>query len=197
MAKPSPSITCVSQRNGLIITAMTKLEEMFSKRMTPLLMETYSEGLADLSLEELREVFSQALRECKFMPTLAELRGFIARCQDSDQRLQCDGAWAALVRYCYDHSCVCQGGLEMDAPAAYAVKTVGGWAGICKVLCNYSEAIAKDSHFLAKSFKEAYLRYVRTNAFTRSEYESLPGPKQEEAKQLLGQVKQIAAKKGF
>lgn len=48
----------------------------------------YLQNLADLPMSRLSEAFNRAIRECKFFPTVAEIRAFEAEVIIPDDRIQ-------------------------------------------------------------------------------------------------------------
>lgn len=48
----------------------------------------YLQSLSDLPPDRLDEAFQRAVRECRFFPTIAEIRGFESQVQVSPERLE-------------------------------------------------------------------------------------------------------------
>jgi len=59
------------------VVLMETLSETYSRPLTPLMLEGYWMALSDLDESELAAAAKLALRMCKYMPTPADLRGFI------------------------------------------------------------------------------------------------------------------------
>jgi len=53
------------------------LAETFNRQITPLMLEGYWMGLQDLPETEIAAAARLALRACRFMPTPADIRGFV------------------------------------------------------------------------------------------------------------------------
>ena len=88
----------------------------------------YMDALSDLSPEQLNQACQRAIRECKFFPSVAELRMFVAPGTDDAAVL----AWTALNRAARVvgayQSLQCE-----DWCAAEALTQVfGGWAAFCQ-----------------------------------------------------------------
>lgn len=65
-----------------VIACVALVASTLRQEVTPLLLEGFCLALADLTPHELRQAIERALRECKFMPSPAELRAFAGHRRD-------------------------------------------------------------------------------------------------------------------
>ena len=140
---------------------MLKLSKMFRTDLDSLLVSVYQDGLVDLPEAALRMVFTKALLECKFMPTIAELRGFIKEGRKRADNLDAEKNWEA----CCDHlrkygeqTYNSDKPLGITAAGEHAFRAIGWRSGLVKVL-DYD---AKGMDFAHKRFIEAYNYHVET-----------------------------------
>lgn len=98
-----------------------------SATVTPQQSLIYARALGDLSIVQLRQACSAAVRECKFFPSVAELRAFVVAPVE-DAAL---AAWSGFQRAA--ESVGAYGSLEVeDQCAAVALVVVfGSWAEYC------------------------------------------------------------------
>lgn len=139
-------------------------------------MEAYREGLSDLPEADLREVFSRAILECKFMPTVAELRGFLNRKEVAIDKLESEREWDRILAHVVKYGAVCypsDSKLEVSAAGEYSLRQIGG--------ADWRQAIAGADddrlHWLRKNFIECWNRYAETGG--------LKAIGREEAKRML------------
>lgn len=151
------------QRATLLLNGLLKLGMMFKTEMPELLMEAYREGLSDLPEAELRMVFTRALLECKFMPTVAELRAFVVRKEVAADALQADREWreiTAHVEYnlmAYGHTAP-----PLSDSGDYALRQIGGIEAVYDCLLEKNGCCPADLKWRGKDFREAYGRYAET-----------------------------------
>lgn len=142
-------------------------------------MEAYREGLSDLSEADLRMVFTRALLECKFMPTVAELRGFVAKKEIAVDNLKADREWLLITAHvdrelmAYEH--VPPYGLSDSAD--YALRQIGGIEAVYDCYLEKNGQSPADLKWRGKDFREAYGRYAETGG--------LKAIGREEAKRML------------
>lgn len=110
----------------------------------------YALALDDLPLDRIEAAVRRAVRECRFMPSAAELR-VMAGEMPADQRAQIawDAACNAVRRHGYTRS------VAFDDPVIHAtIKHLGGWCWFC-------EASSSDEFpvHVRRNFEEAYRRY--------------------------------------
>jgi hypothetical protein len=107
--------------------AMVALAEVFRQQLTEQRIRLYAQALADLPVEAVEHAAQRAIKECRYFPTPAELRGFVQPVGDEiallawagfQQAASKVGAWASLV---VDDPC-----------AAEALETIfGDWPTYC------------------------------------------------------------------
>lgn len=163
-------------RKNLLLNGLVKLGLMFGKDLPDPLMEAYSEGLADLTEAQLRQVFGQAILECKFMPTVAELRGFLKQRQAKVDSLEAEQEWEVCCAHLRKYGEVTYDSdqpLVLTAAGEYAFRQIGWRKGLVRVL-DYDD---KGMQFAHKRFIEAYNTHVETGG--------LLAPSREEAQKML------------
>jgi hypothetical protein len=128
---------------------VTMLAEAFGQRITPIRLMAYDAGLSDVPLASLNAAVVRAIRESRFMPTVAELRelcGVASGCIDVKDRPLL--AWQA-VRGAISHV----GGYDSpdfdDAAINATIRELGGW----KLLCDTETG---EMHWLEKRFCATY-----------------------------------------
>jgi hypothetical protein len=152
---------------------------MFSRDLDSVLVECYEDGLADLAEEHLTGVFTKALLECKFMPTVAELRGFITNREEAVDALKADREWKRIL----DHVDYNIAAYEHKAPADlsptgdYALRQIGGIEAVYNLMLENNE---EQLRWLGKDFREHYARYSETGG--------LKAIGRDEARRLLDQT---------
>jgi hypothetical protein len=67
---------------------MRKLAAAYRQELTPETVSLYIAELADLREDRLELAFRQALRDCKFFPTIAEIRDFEEKVQVDPARIE-------------------------------------------------------------------------------------------------------------
>lgn len=121
------------------------LAAMFRTEVTKALLEGYWLGLSDLDYEEVKRAAVDAIRTCRFMPTVSELRerihGSLAEraviaWQEVSKAIECVGAYQTVV--------------FEDPVSNAAVSNVGGWQRLCE-----SSADELD-RFIRRDFERAY-----------------------------------------
>lgn len=113
-------------------------------KLTPEGIKIYASALNDLSLAEVRNGFSQAVRECKFWPTVAEIRAYVTPSADDAALV----AWSGLQQAAREVGSY--GSLDVeDGCAATALLTVfNSWPQFCQTE-EGPELGAKKAEFLA------------------------------------------------
>lgn len=106
---------------------MVQLAGAWSVRLDEVRIRVYARALHDVTLDELRRVCGQAIRECRYFPSVAELRAFVVPSGEDAGLL----AWTALGRAAAEagaYACV----IFEDGAIAEALETVfGSWGGFC------------------------------------------------------------------
>lgn len=89
---------------------LVKISRNFRNDLTAAMSDTFVEGLSDLYAETLREAFGWCLKNCLFMPTIAEIRNAYAAIVSEQEHSnpstnknpawacqQCHGEWSVVV----------------------------------------------------------------------------------------------------
>lgn len=116
----------------MMATVLETLGEYFRSPLTVPAARAYAMGLEDLTDEQLQRAAKQAIKECKFMPTAAELLTFAGAARDLD--FEALTAWTAVRRAVdeHDHPHSVDFGVLVNA----AVRAVGGWQYLCDAPLN-------------------------------------------------------------
>lgn len=97
------------------------LAEAYRQTATETTFAAYEFGLTDLSDEQVKRAVATAIRSCKFMPTVKELRELASGMKDIDRPAV---AWEALLQVQlnpYSH-------VDFDDPLINAtIRSLGGW----------------------------------------------------------------------
>ena len=124
--------------------AMVTLAEAYGVVLTEGRIRVYGHALADLPIEAVRTAMSRAVRECRFFPTVAELRAFVVPNAEDAALI----AWTAFTTAASRVGAFQSLEVE-DAAAATALRTVfGSWPAFCEVETGPGLAI-KRQEFLA------------------------------------------------
>ena len=86
MGSENPKLNENSDRQKKTLTDfvaswMEKLAAAYRQEVTTETQAMYLEGLKDLPMSRLNEAFNRAFRECKFFPSIAEIRAFETQVQ--------------------------------------------------------------------------------------------------------------------
>lgn len=123
----------------------------FRQEATKPLLRAYWMGLGDLELGEVKRAATKALRACRFMPTVAELRELAGEANHGDRA---QNAWAEFERAVGMH-----GGyrsVDFADPLINAtVRALGGWTRCCDL---DSEEFDK---WLRKDFVKQYEAFCK------------------------------------
>ena len=170
----------IQHRREQIVTALVALASAWGVTLHDDRIKMYLVGLEDLSVENIQVGCTRALRECRFFPSVSDIRQLaIGTIEDRAllaitelQRGAADvGAWSSAT--------------IGDSVAAMALLSVfGSWAGFCEQCCEGPAWAAKRQEFLA-----AYRRQERVLVETGGERHTvtLPGLAEKcEAKALAG-----------
>lgn len=141
--------------DGLALV-LAALFTTFGKEVTPSLLMGYSMGLSDAPLPAVEEAVQKAIRSCKFLPSVAEIRELaglkLARAED-----MAGEAWEdvlATIRSCGSYGSP----LFHDPSIGPAIARMGGWIALC----------AKESEWLhswgRKTFTAEYASVVEFGA---------------------------------
>lgn len=190
MQKQKPPDNGQPKTSSAFLTVLAKylaaFAEHWGKEVTPANALTYEHGLADLTPDELELACSRALRTCRYMPVVADIRQAVEQDRQLAISAACDAEWSELLDKIdgWDEYYTAKYGRPVwgsaGAPALsehgkQAVKLCGGYTAIRET---------KPAHraLLKKQFAEAYGRQV--------ELESRGMLTDGQAKKLLGKVEE-------
>lgn len=106
--------------------AILALAEAYGTKPTETRVRVYRKALADLTTEQFTRACAAALRECRWFPTVAELRAHAESSGDDVGLL----AWARLQDLA--SAVGAYGAVELDAPTGQALSDVfGSWPEFC------------------------------------------------------------------
>lgn len=140
------------------------LGEAYRQPVTEATIRAYEMGLDDVPIATLEHAAKRALRERKFMPTVAELRELAGEQTPADRAVI---AWTAALNAHAVHGYY--GSVCFDDPAVNAtIRAMGGWE-------RFDERLeAEGRTWLGKEFDRIYQAYCRRGV-TRSEGAALGG----------------------
>ncbi len=153
-----------------------KTAEAYGIVLTPMRIRIYARALADLTKEEFTRAIGSAVRQCKFFPTVADIRAAV-EAPVQDRALM---AWSWLQRKAEDIGIYQT--LECDDPAlVHALEDVfGAWPAYCEMKDGPAMAM-KRQEFLA-SYKAAAHQLGRGQLTATMRVPGLlgdaPGPKE-------------------
>lgn len=131
---------------------MVALATAWSIKLDEARIRIYAHALSDTPLNDLRRAATQAVRECRYFPTVAELRAFIAPSRDDAALI----AWTALGKAAASAGAYASVAID-DGAAAEALEAVfGSWAAFCEMEDGPALG-AKRNEFLA-AYRAARLR---------------------------------------
>lgn len=127
------------------------LSEAFREKPTAATYMGYEMGLDDLPLDTIKRAVTRAMRECKFMPSVAELRELAGVTSVADSSVIAWGIFAEARRvHGYYRS------VTFDDPVLNAtVRGIGGWMRCCEMPDDEFNA------YLPKRFQETYRALAR------------------------------------
>ena len=117
----------MSQINKEIAAAVGILGEAWRQKVTPATIKAYQIGLDDLTSEAVKTATTRAIRQCKFMPTVSELRELAGETSHGDRAVLAWGAFEKAVQGIgYYRS------PDFDDPIINATcRNLGGWMAAC------------------------------------------------------------------
>lgn len=112
----------------MLATIIETLGEYFRSPLTVPATRAYAMGLEELTDEQLQLAARRAIKECKFMPTAAELLAFAGR-KPRNVASEAAEAWGDVRKAIdqHDHSHAVDFGSLVNA----VVRNVGGWQRLC------------------------------------------------------------------
>lgn len=133
-----------------IATAVTLLAETFRQQLSETGARGYIAGLEDLTEAQIGEATKRALRECKFMPSCAELRALIGIGGPRDIAFRAAEAWEAVRTAMdrYDYTTNVDFGSHVNA----AIRNLGGWQALCDKTVPELTWVRKDFERLYEAF---------------------------------------------
>ena len=127
--------------------AITMLSEYFRQPLTDAAAQAYIIGLEDLTPEEIETSTKRAIRECKFMPSAAELLAFAGKGGPKEIEAAGVHAWEAVRQAMddYDYTTSVDFGPLINA----VCHNLGGWQFLC-------DATTRALVFIRKDFERVY-----------------------------------------
>lgn len=136
-----------------IVEQLTVLAESFGTAISTTRLRIYAEQLCDLDQAALTHSIGRVIRECKFFPTIAELRELAGANEKQHTELEAESAWQLVERD------LARSGRNatphLDARTEYAIRAAGGRPGINAA---YSASVT-DEAFCKKRFLEAFKNF--------------------------------------
>ena len=133
------------------VTVVTALAATFGKEASEAMLTGYWMGLSDLELPAFKRAASMALRDRKFMPTVAELHELAGELTPEARAVVAwDAAILANRLHGYYHS------VSFDDPAINAtIRSLGGWPALDDRLN------AEGDVWLRKDFERIFITFAR------------------------------------
>jgi hypothetical protein len=112
-----------------VIKAVTVLTTTFNRTSSVALIEGYVIGLASLTPGQVTSAAATAIARCKFMPTPAELREFVAPARSIEERATI--AWGAVREAMRKHDYTVAS-IDFGPLVNTVIRTMGGWEWLCE-----------------------------------------------------------------
>lgn len=134
------------------VLAIAAMAATFRQEATEAVYEGYWRGLRDLPLDAVNAAVDRSMRECRWMPPVAELRERGGVVSPADRAVK---AWG-VVRQAVEHR-GCYSSVNFDDPIVNAaVRSMGGWR-------DFDDRIRRDGEtWVRKEFLATYEAYCRT-----------------------------------
>ncbi len=129
------------------------LAESFGIAITAARLRIYAEDLCDLEQTDLSRSIRRVIRECKFFPTIGELRQLAGASGELRVQLESEVAWQAVERDLSGNGKDAQP--HLDTRTEYAIRCAGGRLGINAC---FSASVTTEE-FTKKRFVEAFRNY--------------------------------------
>lgn len=138
------------------VTVINALAATFGREPSEPLLLGYWMGLEDLDIHTVEVAAAKAMRTCKFMPTVAELRELGGELQPADRAAL---AWEAFAKALQLHGCYTS--VDFDDKLINAtVRNLGGWVKL-------NERLEQDGEtWVRKDFERVYGTFMRSGAST-------------------------------
>ena len=141
----------ISEKREFLL-AIEAMAVTFRQEGTEAVYEGYWRGLRDLPLAAVNVAVNRAMRECRFMPSVAEIRERADVMTQADRAIK---AWGVLRQAVDQHGCYRS--VNFDDPIVNAtIRTLGNWRCIDDRIAN--EGI----NWIRKEFLATYAAYCRT-----------------------------------
>jgi len=134
-----------------VATAVTMLSEYFRQPLTETALEAYAIGLEEFPPEAIATLAKRAIRECKFMPSVAELLAFAGQAGPLVLAAEIAEAWTAARWARRVHSYTT--GVDFGPLVNAVIRSMGGWL----VFCNHNDDALEA--FERKKFETAYAAF--------------------------------------
>jgi hypothetical protein len=125
---------------------LTALVATFGKEIDEAMLLGYKLGLSDMPPKELEKAVSRAIRECKFLPTVRELRELAGEMPVESRAVI---AWGEVRR-----AISREGGYRTvsfsDGACNAAIRQMGGWARVCQYTTDEIDKV------VGPQFKKSY-----------------------------------------
>lgn len=135
-----------------LLQQVAALAANFNREADDAMFLAFECGLSDLPVADVKQAIGRAIRECKFMPTVAELRGLAGVMLPADRAIK---AWDEFVSGVVVHGYYAS--VDFDDPLINAtVRSLGGWEPCC-------EKTGDDfDKWLRKDFERIYAAFMRS-----------------------------------
>ena len=132
-----------------VLLCVEILAESFRQKITPLTVRAYELGLSDIDINTIKRAVMVAIRDCKFMPTVHELRKL---CGAAESRIETKDrpllAWQA-VREAIRRVGAYDSPHFEDVVIHAVIRELGGWPHVC-------DTETEQMQWLEKRFVAAY-----------------------------------------
>ena len=128
------------------VKLITALARAFNRDADEATFTGYELGLSDVPLDRLQQAVVRAIRERKFMPTVAELRELAGELTPDVRAVK---AWDAFQKAVVAHGSYVS--VDFDDPVVNAtVRNLGGWERVCGL------PVSEFDKWLRKDFERCY-----------------------------------------
>ncbi len=158
-----------------LLQQVAALAANFNREADDAMFLAFECGLSDLPVADVKQAIGRAIRECKFMPTVAELRGLAGVMLPADRAIK---AWDAFVNAVITHGYYASVDFD-DRIINATVRSLGGWESCCEKTGDEFDK------WLRKDFERIYAAFMRT------------GVSAEACASLIGYVNRTNAFLGF
>ena len=135
-----------------LLQHVAALAANFNREADDAMFLAFECGLSDLPVADVKQAIGRAIRECKFMPTVAELRGLAGVMLPADRAIL---AWDAFVNAVITHGYYASVDFD-DRIINATVRSLGGWEACCE------KSGDEFDKWLRKDFERVYAAFMRT-----------------------------------